>query len=198
MRGPSWRALALVPAALCGCPAGQPAPDDERLLRKLKEESERLAAAGTPDPNEELARLAARGDRERARRLPQANPTVHLGTVAVKLVGVSSSHSISAGKLTLTTEATFLRVTLLAQNVGAGPTTLDFSFTRLEHEGQEVEMAHDAQRAAGTRPLHRTFPPDERSEIVLFFELPRGERGGWTLVLPAGVGGMGDVRIPLG
>jgi hypothetical protein len=56
-------------------------------------------------------------------------------------------------------------------------------------------VARDAQIAAGTRQLQRTWAPDERSDVVLFFEIPPSAlESGLTLVLPAT---SGDVRLAL-
>ncbi|MHB8874943.1 MAG: hypothetical protein ACYC8T_14740 [Myxococcaceae bacterium] len=197
--------------ALCACPR-EPAPDDERLLQKLKAEQQRLAGGapaaqapappltGADDAKEKLAQLAAAGAvDEGARRLPPGNATVHVGSVAMKLASLSAGHSVSGGgKVSVTTPDLFLKVSLAAQNVGPAPAKLDLSFARVSSGGQDYPLARDAQRAAGTHELQREFPLSERADLVLYFELPKEAlREGLKLVLPAAVGGDADVEVPL-
>jgi hypothetical protein len=116
--------------------------------------------------------------------------------VAVKLMGLDSSHSVKGGKLSLTSEELFLRVQLVAQNVGAAPAAVGLEGARLvDAGGKEYAVARDAQIAAGTRELQHTWAPQERAEVVLFFEIPPSAiDSGLTLVLPAA---SGDVRLAL-
>ncbi|MCP3142705.1 hypothetical protein [Pyxidicoccus xibeiensis] len=213
---PSLASVAVLSAALLwgGCTKEESAPaalggGDDRTLRKLREEVDRVNQGGRPtqgpestrgDPNANLAGLAA-GLGESAERklsLPESNSTVHVDTVAVKLTGLDSSHSVKgSGKVSLTTEELFLRVQLVAQNVGAAPLPLDLDGAKVVGAaGQEYPVARDAQVVAGTRPLRRTWAPEERSDVVLLFELPPAalREDGLHLVLQ---GSGGDVRIPL-
>lgn len=202
----SWMLLA---AALAwGCEKEEPRTED-RTIAKLRAEQNRVGKGGTPsgpptrlttpppDPNANLAGLATADDGEaRKLKLPDPNDTKHVDTVAVKLVALESSHSVKGGKLSLTTEELFLRVQLVAQNVGAAPAPLALDGARLvDAAGKEYPVARDAQIAAGTRELTHTWGPQERAEVVLFFEIPPPALdSGLTLVLPAS---SGDVRLPL-
>lgn len=182
---------------------------EDRTLQKLRAEVDRVNQGGnTPqgpestrgDPNATLAGLAAGLDESTERRLPLpgANDTVHVDTLAVKLTGLESSHSVrGSGKVSLTTEELFLRVQLVAQNVGAAPLTLDLGSAKVAGAGgQQVALARDAQAVVGTRPLRRTWAPEERTDVVLLFELPPAvlREDGLHLVMQ---GSGGDVRIPL-
>ncbi len=215
---PSLAPVALLTAAallLGGCtkeesaPAGAQGGGDDRTLQKLRAEVDRVNQGGhsTPgpeatrgDPNANLAGLAAGLDEaaEQRLRLPESNNTVHVDSLAVKLTGLESSHSVKgSGKVSLTTEELFLRVQMVTQNVGAAPLTLDLGGAKvMGASGQEVLLARDAQAVAGTRPLRRTWAPEERTDVVLLFELPPSvlREDGLHLVLQ---GSGGDVRIPL-
>ncbi len=188
---------------------GAPGAGDDRTLRKLREEVDRVNQGGHPtrgpestrgDPNANLAGLAAGLDASGERRLdlPASNATVHVDALAVKLTGLESSHSAKgSGKVSLTTEELFLSVRLVAQNVGAAPLTLDLDGAKVVGAGgQQYPLARDAQVVAGTRPLRRTWAPEERADVVLLFELPPEalREDGLHLVLQ---GSGGDVRIPL-
>jgi hypothetical protein len=189
-------------------PGAQGAGED-RTLRKLRQEVDRVNQGGPAtrgpeatrgDPNANLAGLAAGLDESGERRLslPEPNATVHVDTLAVKLAGLESSHSVrGSGKVALTTEELFLRVRLVAQNVGAAPVTVDLDGAKVVGaDGPPYALARDAQVVAGTRPLRRTWAPEERTELALLFELPPTalREGGLHLVLQ---GSGGDVRIPL-
>jgi hypothetical protein len=204
--------LALAALSLCACPKqNDEANPDDRLLAKLKAESDRLANGGPAaqppaatlppeDPNAGLAQLAAAGaGQDGKRRLPAENATVHVGTVAVKLLGLATSHTTAGtGKIALTTEDLFLRVELAAQNVGTTPATLDFSFARLKAKERTFELARDVQRAAGTRELKREFPLSERVDLTLYFEVPKDAFGSeLKLVFPSSIGGNADLEVPL-
>ena len=214
---PSLAPAALLTAAallLGGCTKEESAraPEgggDDRTLQKLRAEVDRVNQGGHPtrgpestrgDPNAQLAGLAA-GLEESAERplpLPERNDTVHVDTLAVKLTGLESSHSVKgSGKVGLTTEELFLRVRLVTQNVGAAPVTLDLDGAQVVGAGgQQYTLARDAQVVAGTRPLRRTWAPQERTDVVLLFELPPAalREDGLHLMLQ---GSGGDVRIPL-
>ncbi|MFP2926778.1 hypothetical protein ACLESO_16575 [Pyxidicoccus sp. 3LG] len=214
---PSLTPVALLTAAallLGGCTKEESAPTapgggDDRTLRKLREEVDRVNQGGRPtqgpestrgDPNANLAGLAAGLDEaaERQLALPADNSTVHVDTLAVKLTGLESSHSVKgSGKVSLTTEELFFRVQLITQNVGAAPLSLDLDGAKVVGAtGQQYTVARDAQAVAGTRPLRRSWAPEERSDVVLLFELPPAalREDGLQLVLQ---GSGGDVRIPL-
>jgi hypothetical protein len=202
----SLPALLLAAALAWGCTKEEAPPQEDRTLSKLRAEVDRVNQGGAPsgppdkaapeDPNASLADLAAGGADGRKLQLPEKNDTQHVDTVAVKLTGLESSHSAKGAKLSLTTEELFLRVQLVTQNVGAAPASLGLDNARLvDAEGKEYPVARDAQIAAGTRELRRTWAPQERTEVVLFFELPPSAIGsGLTLVLPAT---SGDVRFAL-
>jgi hypothetical protein len=214
---PSLASVALLTAAallMGGCTKEESAPGaqgggDDRTLQKLRAEVDRVNQGGHPtqgpestrgDPNANLAGLAAGLDESAERKLPlpEANNTVHVEALAVKLTGLESSHSVKgSGKVSLTTEELFLRVQLVTQNVGATPLTLDLGGAKVAGAGgQEVPLARDAQAVVGTRPLRRTWAPEERTDVVLLFEVPPSvlREDGLHLVLQ---GSGGDVRIPL-
>lgn len=213
-RAPGWLVLAGL-VGLAGCQKDEPPqPELDRTLRKLKEEAERTTprpgkatppptGAPTEDPNAKLAQLAA-GDQQSGREqlgLPSENNTVFVGKVAVKLLGLWSSHVIEGGKVSLTTEELFLQVKLVAQNMGNETSKLDFGFAKVvDAEKHEWPLARDVQRLAGTNPVTHQLGPADRREYLLYFEVPRrGPGKGWVLLLPAAVGaGNEDARIPLG
>lgn len=209
----SWRTsltpLLLAAALAWGCTEEEAPPQEDRTLAKLRAEAERVERGGAPsgppararapeDPNAGLADLATADESasDRKLRLPEPNDTKHVDTVAVKLTGLESSHSVKGGKLSLTTEDLFLRVQLVAQNVGKAPAPMAMERAKLVDEaGKEYAVARDAQIAAGTRQLGRTWAPDERADVVIFFEIPPSVlEAGLTLVLPAA---SGDVRLAL-
>ncbi|MCE9667347.1 hypothetical protein LY474_05925 [Myxococcus stipitatus] len=180
---------------------------DDRTLQKLRQEVDRVNQGGraTPgperaDPNAQLAGLAAAQEDMAPRKLnlPESNATVHVDTVALKLTGLEASHSVKgSGKLSMTTEDEFLRVQLVSQNVGEKPATLDLEEAKVvDAKGVAYGVARDVQVLAGTRPLRRTWGPEERTDVVLLFELPPQllRDGDLGLVIP-GTGG--EVRIPL-
>ncbi len=201
----------LVAAALAwGCTKEEPPPQEDRTLAKLRAEANRLDRGGAPsgppvpaappeDPNSGLAVLATVDGASESRTLPlpSSNETLHVDTVAVKLTGLESSHSVQApGKPGLTTEDRFLRVQMITENVGTAPASLSLEGTRLvDAEGKEYPVARDAQIVGGTRELRRTWAPSERVEVVLFFELsPSVIDAGLTLLLPSS---SGDIRLAL-
>lgn len=208
--------VALLAAALLwgGCTKEEAAPGatqggEDRTLQKLRQEVDRVNQGGRPaqgpgstrgDPNANLAGLAAGLDEsaEQTLALPERNDTAHVDTVAVKLTGLTSSHSVKgSGKVGLTTEELFLRVQLVTQNVGPAPVTLDLDGAKVvDGQGQQYGLARDAQVVAGTRPLRRTWAPEERTDVVLLFELPPAalREGDLHLVMQ---GSGGDVRIPM-
>lgn len=209
----SWRTvlspLLLAAALVGGCTKEEAPPPEDRTLAKLRAEADRVGKGGAPsapparaqaseDPNTGLAGLATADDgaSDRKLRLPEPNDTRHVDTVAVKLTGLALSHSVKGGKLSLTTEEQFLRVQLVMQNVGQAPAVLVLEGVKLvDAAGNGYALARDAQMAAGTRELRHTWAPEERSDVVLFFEVPPSTLdAGLTLVLPAT---SGDVRLAL-
>jgi len=206
---PSLSPMLLAAALLWGCTKEEAPPQEDRTLAKLRAEADRVGKGGAPsgppsrtqapeDPNMGLADLATadQGASDRKLRMPEPNDTKHVDTVAVKLTGLEASHSVKGEKLSLTTEEQFLRVQLVMQNVGQAPAAVSLEGARLVDEaGKEFALARDAQIAAGTRELRHTWAPEERSDVVLFFELPPSTlEAGLTLVLPTT---SGDVRLAL-
>ena len=194
-----------------GCSKEEAPPQDDRTLTKLRAEVDRVNRGGAPttgpsantapeDPNARLAGLAAQAEapQERQLKLPENNPTVHVDTVAVKLTGLEAAHTMKgSGKIGLTSEDFFLRVQLVAENVGKAPAKLDLDVARVQDaEGKTYSIARDVQALVGTRQLSRSWEVGERADVVLVFEVPPSTvRGpGLTLVLPAT---SGDVQLAL-
>jgi hypothetical protein len=204
--------LLLAAALSWGCTKEEaPPPQEDRTLAKLRAEAERVDRGGAPsgpptrapapseDPNARLAGLSSGevGASQEKLRLPEANDTIHVDSLAVKLTGLESSQAVQgSGKVGLATEDRFLRVTLVGQNVGAAPISVPLDGARVvDAEGKEYRVARDAQIVGGTRDLRRTWPASERMDVVLLFELPPSSIGaGLTLVLPST---SGDVRLAL-
>ncbi len=204
-RAPLALAIAAV-AVLAACKEERPPSGEEaRTLAKLKAEVDRMGPRGAADesPNPRLKALVA-GERPQEellgpRKLPSPNPTVHVGTVAVKLGGLTVEHTVGAGKVALTSEDVFVHVQLAAQNVGTAPATADFAFTALaDKAGNSYPLARDAQKLAGTRELRAALPPNQPVELHLYFEAPLSAVDkGLTLVFPPAVGGEADVHLTL-
>ncbi|GMU09687.1 hypothetical protein [Corallococcus caeni] len=216
----SSRSLTFLTAALLfgGCTKETSTPEEgqeaeARTLQKLRAEADRVKQGGAvttrPQPPQrepeesKLAGLAAgMGDSgPRKLRLPERNDTVHVDTVAFKVTGLEASHSVKGGSgkvgLGLTTEDLFLRVELITQNVGGMPAPLTLDGAKLtDAKGQTYPLARDAQAVAGTKPLPTTWAPEQRTEVVLLFEVPPDavQDDGLALVVQ---GSGGDVRIPL-
>ena len=204
--------LAVALAWSWGCTKEEAPPSQEdRTLAKLRAEAERVDRGGAPsgpptktqapteDPNATLAGLAAGevGATDEKLPLPDANATVHVGTLAMKLTKLESSQTVQgSGKLGLATEDRFLRVELIAQNVDKAQANVALDGARVvDPAGKEYGVARDAQIVGGTRQLRRVWAPEERTEVVLLFELPPASIGeGLTLVLPST---SGDVRLAL-
>ncbi|MCY1042604.1 hypothetical protein OV208_14865 [Corallococcus sp. bb12-1] len=217
LHAPTWPGMFLTAALLLGgCTQDASTPESgqeaaSNTLEKLRAEADRVKKGGAasarprqePEKESRLAGLAAEmGDTGPSKlRLPAPNDTVHVDTVAMKLTGLQSSHSVkgNSGKtgLGLTTEDLFLRVELVTQNVGKVPAPLSLDGAWLtDAKGQTYALARDAQAVAGTRPLPTTWAPEQRTEVVLMFELPPEavQDEGLALVVK---GAGGDVRIPL-
>lgn len=196
-------------AACAGCLGGlllacsQPTPAEPRLdatALKLKELAEAHPPPPRPaeeDPNARLAVRATRGQGRAPRPLPVPanNPTAWSGGVALKLVKLSTAPRLGTGKVQLVTDESFLRVTLLAQNVGKATAEVDLSTARLAlPSGGAAAPVPDAQRLVGTVPSLRTLLPggeDLREEWTLVFELPD------SALSPGLALQLGEARIPL-
>jgi hypothetical protein len=182
---------------LAGCPKEkEETPNqDDRLLKKLQAEKDRLANGGSaarpalpvdseqPNP---LAQRAAMPDKPKTLSLP-GDPSFAAGKAALRISGVETSHNVAGDKLSLTTDDYFFKVTLTAQVPGGGP--VDLSAAKLVAGGQDYPIARDAQRLAGTHELTRTLTDDEKLDVVLFFEAPMAAVApGLKLVVAGGDG----------
>ena len=174
-RGPLL-ALALV---LSGCPKEEAPSQDDRLLKKLQAEKDRLAKNGeeparplapavAPEPNP-LAARAAMPDKPKTVPIT-GSPDFIVGKAACRVSSVETSHHVAGEKLSLTTDDYFVKVTLTGQVADGGQ--LDLSAAKLVSGGADYPLAKDAQRLAGTRELSRTVAPDEKVEVILYFEAP--------------------------
>ena len=109
--------------ALFGCPKDESPPADDRLLKKLQAEKDRLDKGGEaarplavpavaePSP---LAARAAMPDVPRTLPITGA-PDFVCGPAACRLSSVESSHNVAGGKLSLTSDDYFVKVVLTAQ-----------------------------------------------------------------------------------
>lgn len=206
-------AIACATLVLAGCKQ-EPAPappirpgETDRTLEKLKAEVDRAnrgeAVGHAPDsqggPNAQLAGLVIADEGPTTLALPAENPTVHLGTLALKVAALSAAHSVK-GRVELTSEDLFLAVTLLTQNVGKEDLRLTLAYAALKDaNGKLYAVAPDAQRVAGTRDLARTWKTDVRDEVTLYFEVPPSVVGkGLRLEFPGMQStGFTGVTIPL-
>jgi hypothetical protein len=200
-------ALAVLTAP--GCKRSEPPPAEDRALQILKREVEREArgeavgrAPDAPqDPNAQLAELAARREGPKDLPFPTRASIVRVGALSAKLVGLSATHTIDAGKVQLTSEELFVVVTLTVRNEGAARETFDLSLAQIvDRSDGRYPPASDVQRTAGTRQLRIELEPSAATRVRLLFEVPRALVGnGLALLLPAGVApdATTDVRIPL-
>ena len=186
----------LIAVVLLGCPkpADEPAADD-RLLKKLQAEKDRLEKGGTaptpvtapviPEPNP-LAARAAMPDAPKT--LPMVGvPDFSCGAGACRISSIETSHNVAGAKMSLTSDDYFVRVVFSAQLPRGGP--IDFAAAKLVAGTNEYPIARDAQTLGGTRELARTLKPDEKIEVVLFFEAPRAAIGpGLKLIVVGGDG----------
>ncbi|KFA93539.1 hypothetical protein [Archangium violaceum] len=207
---PSPRGLAVLfcaAALLGGCKKEeQPAPTEDRTLERLRQEVDRVNQGGAPtaapdetDPNSRLAGLAAGQDQERPRTyaLPSKGK-VKVDTLTLRPTGLESLHSLrGTGKVALTTDELFLRVTLDAENVGPRSVYVPFSTARVvDAGGNEYPLARDAQTLAGTRTLDHTWESAQSESMDLLFEVPPAAIGpGMSLLIPTSSGE--SARIPL-
>ncbi|MFL5320715.1 MAG: hypothetical protein ACJ790_13725 [Myxococcaceae bacterium] len=211
MRAPCSMSLCLAALLLlAGCPdktSGADKAEQDHTLAKLKEAQEQQPKNGMGGPKaqdeerEKLANLAAAGktDEGGPRPLPTENPTVHLGTVALKLAGIQTSPIVSSGKLSLSTDQTFLLLKIAAQNVGDKDAQLDLSGATVTSKTGDLPLARDAQHVAGTKDLLLKFAPakaEDRKDLILIFELPPSDVGsGLSLNLTSPTGE--KVKLPL-
>ncbi len=164
---------------LLGCPKPEAVSAEDRLLKKLQAEKDRLEKGGTParpslpaapaEPSP-LAVRAAMPDVPKT--LPIAgSPDFSCGLAACRVSSVETSHSIGGEKMSLTSDDYFIKVVLSAQRVGGG--ALDLSAAKLVAGSHEYPIARDAQLLAGSRELSVSLEPDQKVERVLLFEAPK-------------------------
>jgi hypothetical protein len=192
-----WASSISIGLLMAGCPKGKdesPAADD-RLLQKLQAEKDRLDQGGqapkpkvtpidpAPDP---LAARAVMPDVPKALPMPGA-PDFSCGAGACRISSVEASHNVAGAKVSLTSDEYFVKVILSASLPRGGP--LDFTGAKLVSGAEEYPLARDAQTLAGTRELSRTLKPDEKVELVLFFEAPKAAIApGLKLIVAGGDG----------
>lgn len=215
-RAEPWVVVALsamlFSASACTEKSAPVAPADsagDRTLEKLKAEVDRAnrgeAIGRGPDhaelPNEKLAGIIAGDDKPRKLALPPKNETGYLGPIAIKLAEVTAMHSVRTGRLSLTTDELFLEVKLAVQNTGAAPSSMDLAVAHvMDGAGNAHRIAQDVQRGAGTKELLHTYPPEQRGDVTLYFEIPPAVVGhGLRLVIPAGASpdARGNLELPL-
>lgn len=191
-------------ALLGGCRRDEPpvlTEEQAHTLEKLRHEVDRQNAAR--DPNARLAELAARPPPPAAgeRPLPAKLAPVDAGPVRVTLTSVHAAHQVSGGKLSVTSEDWFVRVTLQVENLRQGQVPVNFSLVTLSSADGEHPIARDAQRLAGTRELDRALQPGLAEPVVLHFEVPAAALGAkgapLTLNFPPAFAGGGAARLPI-
>jgi hypothetical protein len=197
----------LLAVAVIGCkqeeaPVPDPGPTGDRTLEQLRKEVDREQAEKN-DPNQRLAELATGAGPEDAlegeRPLPP-DAKAQVGPFAVAVTKLEASHrAAGSGKLSLTSEDWFLRVTVEATNTDRKAQNADLSFVELAGAASEpLALARDAQRVAGTRELSFELAPGEKKEAVLYFEVPREAFGkGLALRMAPAVAGNPELLIPL-
>ncbi|ATB28015.1 DUF4352 domain-containing protein [Melittangium boletus] len=203
-------ALLCASAWLGGCKdQPEPEPTTDRTLEQLRLEVERVNKGGAPaappdapvDPNERLAQLAAAQDADAPKRLSLVSrEAVRVNDgFEVRPAGLEAMHTLrGTGKLSLTTDEYFVRLTLETRNRGQEPASLSLSNARLVDEaGKEYAIARDAQNVGGTRQLDLTqAESDQGQSLVLVFEVPESALApGLELLVPTRGGP--DARIPL-
>jgi hypothetical protein len=184
---------ALLALSLWACPKEE-APTD-RTIERLKAEQERLRREGAParraaepDP---LAEVVAADSRPENLGIP-AGVEADLGDLALALREVQIAQTVGA-RVRLSTTEQFVRVTLDATARKA--LDLDVSSAEVIQGEKRYPLARDAQRAAGGSPLARVFQAGDKSELVLFFEVPRAElKPGLKLLITSGTS---RVELPL-
>lgn len=205
-------ALALVLGCLSCSSKDGPAPANDRTLAKLREEQARNPSgpatpgrghAGPPeeDPNAALANAAA-ADTGAPKTLPVpgAAKAVTIGDVRFEVKGLARATSLADARVKLTTDQSFLTVTLATANGGDGLRNVDLGFLRVTNGTEQFAIARDAQHVAGTKRIAFGVDKGQRAEVELVFEVPQaGPQPGWALLVPAAtvVGGTEDAKIPL-
>ena len=122
-----------------------------------------------PTEKKRLADRISTPDAPKALKIPGATQlSCGIGVCRVSLV--ETSHTVSVGKTSLTSEDSFIKVVVAIEAADAG--TLDLSGAKLVSGTDEFQIAPDAQKLAGTRQLSRHFTHPERFEAILFFEVP--------------------------
>lgn len=185
----------LLAVALTGCPKDEGPSQDDRLIKKLQAEKDRIANGGeavrpalppvTAEPNP-LAARAAMPDKPKTVPLV-GSPDFMVGKAACRISSVETSHNVAGEKMSLTSDDYFFKVTLTGQVAGGGP--LDLTQAKLVSGALEFPIAKDAQRLAGTHELNRILAPDEKVETVLYFEAPMSAIApGLKLVVAGGDG----------
>ncbi len=156
------------------CPKKDEPPEfdpNDRLLKKMKEEQERLAKA-PPRPQQEpdpLAEIVAKPSKPENLGIP-SGVAADLGPISLVLVEVQQSQTVSGEKVSLSTTDRFLKVTLEATSKKG--LDLDLSGATLANGEKTAKLARDAQRAARGTPLVTHLGEGVQNELVLFFEAP--------------------------
>ncbi len=118
--------------------------------------------------------------------------------MAVKLTGLESSQLVKgSGKMAWPPRICFLRVELITQNVDKAPANAGAGRGAAGGCGRQGVRRWRATRRSSRAPASctATWAPEERTEVVLLFELPPASLDeGLTLVLPSTTG---DVRLAL-
>ena len=156
------------------CPKKDEPPEfdpNDRLLKKMKEEQERLAKA-PPRPQQEpdpLAQIVAKPSKPEDLGIP-TGVAADLGPISLTLIAVQQSQTVSGDKVSLATTDKFVKVTLEA--VSKKRLDLDLSGATLVNGEHTAKIARDAQRAGGGSSLVTHFGLGVQQELVLFFEAP--------------------------
>ena len=106
------------------------------------------------------------------RSLPGALKPLALGPLVAELKAASAGQTVATGRVSLSTAERFLRLELRVFNGSTSPQPLELDRARLTAGDQPIELARDAQSAAGTRALHLQLQPHEDRAVTLFFEVP--------------------------
>jgi len=190
--------LGVVAAALglllTGCPKEEAPASNDRLLKKLQAEKDRLDQGGAAPkpmapPVAEPTPLAARAAMPDVPKLLAVTnvPGFSCGPAACQVSSIETSHHLAGEKMSLTSDDYFFKVTLAVQHARGGP--MDFGLSKLVAGSEEFPIAKDAQRLAGTRELARSFKPGEKADVVLLFEAPgAATAAGLTLFVAGGDG----------
>ncbi|MFO0594202.1 MAG: hypothetical protein U0228_02830 [Myxococcaceae bacterium] len=167
------RALLISVVALGACKKDEPEfdPATDRTLQKLKAEQERLAkkAKEQPPPPDPLTTAMAAPLKPENLGIPQG-VAGDLGPIALELLEVQQSQSVSSEKVSLTTADRFLRVTLSAKSTK--DVEVDLSGALLANGTSEFKLARDVMRVARGSPLTIPFRAGVEEKLVLWFEAP--------------------------